>query len=116
MRTKKQKMTTEELVIWIRKLIKHNNVRAFYKTTDWVHLSQEVLKEQHYECQLCKEKGIYQTAKTVHHVHFVRHIPRLALSKYDDNGKRNLIAVCESCHNNIHHSKQSQGFTTPERW
>lgn len=83
-------------------------------------LSKEVLKEQNNECQICKAKGKYKRATIVHHVKYVRHFKKLALSKYyiDNKSKEqvNLQAVCYSCHNNIHKSKFKDSFCNKERW
>ena len=75
-----------------------------------------MLKEQHYECQICKAQGIITKATTVHHINFVRRYPHLALSKNDYAGNRNLISVCFACHENIHRRKEPQGFMNEERW
>ena len=100
--------TPEELTAWIRKLIPTNNLHAFYICHAWIHLRKEVLQEQPHECQLCKAKGLYVPATTVHHVKTVRRCPWLALTK------GNLLAVCDDCHYEIHHKKKSQW--NDERW
>lgn len=107
-------MPTQTLEIYIKTLIKTNELFKFYHLKEWKKLSQQVLKEQHFECQICKAKGKITRAKLVHHVHHVRDCPRLALSRYDDDGNRNLIAVCDDCHKQLHRKKQS--FTNEERW
>lgn len=89
---------------WIREQIKAGNVHAFYKSTAWKHLRQTVLKAQNHECQLCKAKGIYKRASTVHHVNHLRTHPELALSVKDGAGQINLLAVCDECHYSLHHS------------
>ena len=97
-------MNTNELVKWINKLIEANELWKFYKSIEFRRLKEEVLIEQHYECQECKKKGIITKANTVHHVQFVRKHPELALSKYYTyKGKqyKNLIAVCKGCHNRL---------------
>ncbi len=100
---------------YIISLIKANKLYKFYHSTAWESLRDEVLKEQHYECQLCKARGIYTRADTVHHINYVRIAPHLALSRYDEQGRQNLIAVCATCHNEIHKTKH-KGFTNEERW
>lgn len=116
-------MNTKELTKWINELIAKNELWRFYKSVEFRHLKQEILEEQHYECQVCKEAGKITKADTVHHVQFVRKHPALALSKYYTyKGKqyRNLIAVCKSCHNKLHpeknQSKKKEQFTNEERW
>jgi len=90
-------MTQTELVNWINALIKHNNIKAFYNSALWEHVRQEVLSEQHYECKRCKDKGKYSKAVTVHHKHYLRKHPELALTK------SNLEAICGDCHFEEHH-------------
>lgn len=101
-------MTEIELANWINSLIKHNNIKAFYNSALWEHIRLEVLKEQHYECQLCKQKGLFVPAVTVHHKKYVRKHPELALTK------DNLMSVCEQCHYDIHHKHKSKW--NDERW
>lgn len=100
--------TPSELTVWIPALIAANNLHAFYISKAWLHLRAEVLREQHHECQLCKAKGLYVPATTVHHVKAVRKAPRLALTK------ENLMALCEDCHYDIHHRRASQW--DDEKW
>ena len=110
---------TEQFLQNLRKLIQDHNIHAFYKTTEWLHLRLEVLKEQNNECQICKAKKIYTKATTVHHVNYVRRHPELALSKfYEYMGKKllNLLAVCDDCHKEIHKGYKPKGFTNNERW
>lgn len=107
---------------WINELIKDKELWKFYKSKEFRHLKEEVLREQHYECQECKKLGKITKADTVHHVQHVRKHPSLALSKYYTyQGKkyRNLIAVCKSCHNKLHpekHKPKKDIFINEERW
>lgn len=95
------------------------NKRQFYKQKDWKHLRQKVLELDHYECQICKAKGKYTRADTVHHVNHIEDRPDLALSIYY-NGERNLLSVCKDCHNSLHPEKmkrfERKKPLTPERW
>lgn len=100
--------TPAQLMIWIPQLIARDDLHAFYISHAWLHLRAEVLREQHYECQLCKAKGIYIPADTVHHKRTVRDAPWLALTK------SNLIAVCDDCHYKLHHSEKKKW--DDERW
>ena len=122
-------MDTIKLEKWIKELITNNELWRFYKSKYWAGnkdikgLKNEVLEEQHYECQECLKEGKIAKADTVHHVQFVRKHPRLALSKYYTyKGKqyKNLIAVCAACHNRLHpekhfYKKKSKPLTE-ERW
>ena len=118
-------MTTKELTCFIEECIKKDKIYKFYKTKEWITLRDEVLKEQHYECQLCKSFGKYTRAVLVHHTRYVRDYPQLALTKeYKDKlGKRhkNLLALCNACHEEVHdrnHFKVStkDKYTNNERW
>ena len=100
--------TEKELVDWIEELIDADELWKFYKSKEFRKLKEEVLREQHHECQACKEKGILTKADTVHHIQYVRNHPELALSKtytYMGREHRNLIAICRSCHNKVHKEK-----------
>lgn len=103
-------MEVKELVHWINSLIQYHNIKAFYNSALWEHLRQEVLVEQHHECQLCKAKGLYSEAVTVHHIKYVRQHPELALTK------DNLMSVCDECHFNIHHRVEPKPQLNIEKW
>lgn len=124
-------MEQRELATWINSLIKEDKLYKFYKSKYWKGnkdtegLKNEILREQHRECQVCLHKSpkLVTIANTVHHVQFVRKYPELALSKhYMYNGKQyiNLIAVCKECHNKLHPEKSTRNhidkFTNEERW
>lgn len=106
-------MTEIELVKWINKLIAEDKMYKFYKNKLWIDLKNEVLKEQHYECQDCKINGkiingnkqFIVPADTVHHEKFVKDFPQYALSKcIIINGikTRQLTCLCNECHNKRH--------------
>lgn len=103
-------MTTGELAVWIRVLISQGNIKAFYNSAAWEHVRAEVMDEQHHECQLCKAKGLFVPADTVHHKDPVRKRPDLALTK------RNLQALCKQCHYEIHHTRAYREQLNEERW
>ena len=118
-------LTEDQLEVWIKQLIKANQLYKFYKWHEWRELSDQIKKENNYECQLCKQRGIHSPARSVHHVQWVSKHPRLAMSRtYEYNGKvyQNLIPLCESCHNEQHPEKgvRNKGsedrFTNEERW
>lgn len=121
----KMAMSEEQLERWILQLIKEGQLIKFYKSKDWRELSEQIKKENNYECVFCKRKGIHTPARSVHHVQWVRKHPRLALSRtYTYKGKTydNLIPLCESCHNEQHPDKRVQNefrkdhFVNEERW
>ncbi|MCB2311618.1 HNH endonuclease [Clostridium tagluense] len=104
-------MDTNELVIWINKLISYHNIKAFYNCVLWENLRLDILDEQHHECQMCKaDSGLYSEAVTVHHVKFVRDYPELALTK------SNLLCVCKECHYKIHHPYEVKVQINEEKW
>ena len=100
--------TPAELTVWIRKLAAEDNLHAFYICKAWLHLRAEILRQQHNECQLCKQQGKFEPATTVHHIKTVRAFPWLALTK------ANLLAVCDDCHYKIHHKGKPRW--DDERW
>lgn len=120
-------MTTKELVSWIEHLISINSLDRFYHSKYFRQVKREVLREQHYECQRCKEHGkltiVKETKKrsgVVHHVKYVREHPELALSKYyiDNKGikQKNLLALCNECHEIVHDRFSISEPLNEERW
>lgn len=108
---------------WVQGLIKID-ISQFYESKYWRRLRKEVLKADKNECQVCKSKGFYAKANTVHHVNYVRLHPELALEKFykSDDGevKRNLISVCHLCHEVYCHPERMRKVKeeplTVERW
>ena len=95
----------------------------FYWSSPWRNIRSEILNLDKNECQICKKKGGYSRAVIVHHVKHRKDFPELELEKYyiDENGKeqRNLISVCQSCHETVCHPERLTKFktpTVPERW
>ncbi len=94
----------------------------FYELKEWRKLRKEVLKLDKYECQMCKDIGLYKKSDTVHHINYVKLHPELALSKYyvdsEGNMKRNLVSLCHNCHEKAHNYRQKQISKplTEERW
>lgn len=99
-----------ELVKWIKSLIQHNNIKAFYNYGWWKQIRLDVLDEQNHECQRCKAKGLYNEAVTVHHIKYLRKNPELALTK------SNLESICDQCHYDEHHKLESKPQLNIERW
>nr|DAX28088.1 MAG TPA: NinG recombination protein [Caudoviricetes sp.] len=71
----------------------------FYKTKTWQDKRDEILQRDNYECQMCKDKGRYTSATTVHHIQHYKDCPELALTN------SNLISLCDACHNVVHPEK-----------
>lgn len=99
----------EETLEWIRNLIRENKMHEFYTSPAWRKKQAQVLKENHWECERCKKKGLVVRANTVHHRKYLRRFPELA---FDDD---NLEPLCERCHYEEHHKKKP-GFVNEERW
>ena len=114
-------MAQNEMAAWIRELIRTNKLYQFYKSKQWLKLRQQVVREAHNECVLCKRKGIIRPVDEVHHVQYVRSHPELALSRtyiYHGVEHPNLLPLCHRCHDEIHgrfgHRKKKQ--VNEERW
>lgn len=109
---------------YIRELIQTDKLYRFYKSKEWIELRQDVLQEHHYECQVCSERGRYTRADCVHHINEVKNRPDLALSKFyidkHGNKQKNLIPLCNRCHNDIHDKlgnwQKTNKFSNAERW
>ena len=76
--------TTEQISIgeWVRKITadSYRVWKAFYHTTKWKHKRKDILKRDHNACQMCRQKGKYRRATTVHHIKHLRDSPELALT------------------------------------
>lgn len=84
-------------------------------------MRREVLRMDHGECQLCKQRKIYSKATTVHHVNYLKKFPELALSiwfEWKGTKKRNLISLCRDCHEEVHgyRKPEKEEPITEERW
>ena len=103
-------MDENELTLWINNLTKANRIVLFYKNKRWKHLRREVLSDQHGECQMCKDKGLFEPATMVHHIKYVKDHPELALTK------SNLMALCDECHYLEHHTIEQKKQLNEEKW
>lgn len=113
------------LSAYINALIQNDRLIEFYKSDDWKELRSDVMEELHNECQDCLRFGLVTKADCVHHVNEVRCKPSLALSKYytdkGGNKQRNLVPLCNACHNIRHPEKggnkaKTERFRNVERW
>lgn len=108
----------------IKKLIENHQIAKFYDDIDWRLLSEEVRREYHNECQICKAKGKITPAVITHHVKHLRQHPELAyIKKYvDKDGKEQiqLLPVCFACHEEQHPerrwSKRTGKYVNDEKW
>lgn len=107
---------------FVEQCIRNNNVHAFYTWDKWRRLRRQVLEMDKYECQHCKQNGVYTKANTVHHVNELKKVPSLALSMYYSMGgktKRNLVSLCHACHEKAHGYRKPKPKSEPltvERW
>ena len=90
-------------------------ISNFYTSTPWLHKREDILRRDNFECQMCKKRGKFHVAETVHHIKHLKEYPSLALD--DDN----LISLCNACHNIVHPEKglknqSSKRFINKERW
>lgn len=92
---------------WLQGLIKSGDTSPFYNTKEWGKLRELKRKNEHYECERCRKKGIHKQATTVHHKKPLRKFPELALVY------SNLENLCSECHYEEHHKKEP---LTEERW
>lgn len=109
----------------LRRLIADGKEHAFYDWGKWHRERAFVLRQDRYECQMCKARGRYRAAVLVHHVQHLKARPDLALQMWvvDENGelRRQLVSLCRACHELCHPERQrsrcrAPRFETPERW
>lgn len=92
---------------WILDLMEERRLYRFYKTDDWLTLRDEVMRDHHYECVRCEEKGEYSPADTVHHEYEVKKFPHMALTRWvtdplTGEEREVLHPLCNQCHNDVH--------------
>ena len=79
---------------------KHNSeYTAFYNSTQWRKLRQQVLMRDNYLCQHCLAEGVVNDKNLI--VHHKIELKRDWSKRLD---MENLEVVCFSCHNKIHSS------------
>lgn len=106
----------------IRRLIAAGETKKFYEDYSWKKLAHAVIKEQNNECQLCKKRGRATPAVLVHHVLELKEHPEFAYSRWQDEAhtKRQLIALCQQCHEEQHPNRFGQNrtehYTNEEKW
>ena len=104
---------------WVLELIARNRLDLFYTSKRyWRPLREQVKREAKRLCYDClhKSPAVINPIDdgTVHHIHPLRERPDLALSRYDEQGKVNLVYLCPQCHWDRHHKRTEP--VTPERW
>lgn len=111
---------TDHEIKYVKRCIKED-MHRFYTWEQWKRIRKEVLKMDKYECQLCKSRGKYTKANTVHHVNHLKSRPDMALEIWYSIGgtkKRNLISLCHDCHEAVHgyRKQEIKKPLTEERW
>ena len=81
--------------------VRHNRYNkeytAFYNSTQWRKLRQQVLMRDNYLCQHCLAEGVVNDKNLI-----VHHIVELKRDWNKRLDMENLEAVCRTCHNKIH--------------
>ena len=111
---------TEHEIAYVKQCIR-DGIHRFYVWSKWLRVRRQVLEMDRFECQDCKDRGIYTKATTVHHNQYVKKHPELALEVwYQFRGRtyRNLVGLCHDCHEARHgyRKKKGNGLLTEERW
>lgn len=107
---RRRTLDAEQTEAWVLSLIAAGKLHLFYISKPWIHARDQVMQEQHYECQDCKQAGRFSPAEVVHHVKPLRMYPRLALTK------SNLVCLCASCHWVRHHPGRRGDVIAEEAW
>lgn len=82
----------------------------FYRSPEWERKRIVILKRDNYLCRECGRYGKVTPANVVHHVIPLSERPDLRL----DN--RNLISLCEECHNKMHNKLDNTLSKLGEEW
>jgi 5-methylcytosine-specific restriction endonuclease McrA len=111
---------TEHDIAYVKQCIQED-MHRFYVWSKWKAIRAAVLEMDKNECQMCKSRGQYTRATTVHHVNYVKRHPDKALEiwyTFRGQTKRNLISLCHNCHEEIHgyRKKEKKKPLTEERW
>lgn len=83
-----------------------------YQISQWKRVRELALSRDRFECQDCKDKGLYSRAEDVHHILELKERPDLFL---DTN---NIVSLCKDCHNKRHKRFQytEKEFENEEKW
>lgn len=72
---------------------------GFYTSAKWLRKKARVLRRDKYLCQDCRRYGKKTEAVLVHHIVPYEEEPGLGLEE------KNLVSLCDSCHNKRHPEK-----------
>ncbi len=100
---------------------------GFYDSRAWRKVRRQVMEYDHYECQICKSKGVLtKQCLMVHHAYHLEDYPQFGLMMWVDDPRtgqrqRNLITVCKKCHETVCHPGRVKEYapkesSIPERW
>ena len=81
-----------------------------YKTHRWVVTRRQAMQRDNYECQMCKEEGMFKPGEVVHHIKPSDKYPDLM---YEID---NLQTLCRPCHERVHGREPIANTRFPERW
>jgi len=84
-----------------------------YKSKKWQRLRKLKLIATNGLCERCLAKGIYNSAKIIHHKEYITE-----LNYEDDNvffDIDNLESLCQECHNREHHGEEDPYIFDAER-
>ena len=81
--------------------MQHKVSHPFYSSKKWLKCRAAYISSKHYACEICGKP-----ADVVHHKD-----PLHGIDYYDNPkkcfGYNNLMCLCHTCHNNIHHGGQA---------
>ena len=109
-------MNATDIIHWIAV----GELWRFYTSRTWKRQRKEVLALDNNECQKCKSQGKYKRATMVHHVNHLKDRPDLAMEVWyiDAAGvkRRQLLSLCDDCHEEEHPERMRQNKPKPEPW
>ncbi len=82
----------------------------FYKTKEWERKREVILRRDNYQCKQCSRYGKVAGANTVHHIITLQVRPDLKLNN------KNLVSLCESCHEKMHNKFNFELSKLGEKW
>ena len=74
--------------------------KFFYKSKQWQHVRDYVMKRDQWLCQDCLKKGLIVPAEEVHHITPLS--PENITDPSITLNENNLIALCRECHRKRH--------------
>lgn len=72
---------------------------GFYTSAKWLRKKAKVLRRDGYLCVDCKRYGRKTPAVLVHHIQPYEESPEMGLDE------KNLVSLCDACHNKRHPEK-----------